>query len=269
MDKQQEISRLYSLFKNRLDLLGRGGKTPYERTLMTGNLKGVYTQDEGGIDIEIYSIKSELLVYKLIASKDGNGIFVESIPYYRGRVHNLYYAGVYEEYTNNQDLLLGILDSIRTDEQKEFLLSLLLGEVQGQSLVNALGKVIDYLESSRYYGSTLTDFGVFSNYLGDGYKYSFEVNNSDEGYDLELSLNVYLGRFNEKCAYLFINYTGTGTNKRLSVSSLNCKTGVRERFTLEGFDESKLQICVDNVLELQGVEEEEFVKLLKRVGFKL
>ena len=269
MDKQKEIGRLYSLFTNRFDLLGRGGKTPYERTLMIGNFKGVYTQNEEGIDIEIYSVKSELLVYKLIARKDKGGIFVESIPYYRGMVHNLYYAGVYDERTDNQELLLGILDSIRTDEQKEFLLSLLVGECRGQSLVNALGKVIKYLESFRYYDSTLTDFEIFSNYLRDGYKYSFDVTNIDEGWGLEISLNVYEGIFNKECAYVLIDYTGSKTTKSLRISSFNYETGVREYFTLEGFDESKIQICVDNVLDIQGVEEEEFVKLLERVGFKL
>jgi hypothetical protein len=269
MSKQQENSRLYRLLKSRFDLLGGGSKTSYERTLMTGNLKGVYTKNEEGIDIEIYSIKSELLVYKLLASKDRGGIFVESIPYYRGMVHNLYYAGVYDERTDNQELLLGILDSIRTDEQKEFLLTLLLGGSRGQSLVNALGKVIEYLESFRYYDSTLTDFEIFSNYLRDGYKYSFDVTNIDEGWGLEISLNVYEGVCNKECAYVLIDYTGSKTTKSLRVSSYNYETGIRERFTLEGFEESKIQICVTNLLELQGVKEEEFVKLLERAGFKL
>lgn len=90
MDKEQEVSRLYTMLKGRFDFLLKGGKTPYERTLTTGNFKGRYTQNEKGIDVEIYSLKSELLVYKLIASKDWGGIFVEGIPYYRGVVHNLY-----------------------------------------------------------------------------------------------------------------------------------------------------------------------------------
>lgn len=269
MDTQQEVSRLYSLFKTRFDRLVKGVETPYKHTLTTGNFKGVYTQNEGGIDIEIYSIKSELLVYKLLASKDRGGIFVESIPYYRGMVHNLYYAGVWDERTDNQDLLLGILDSIRTDEQKEFLLSLLVGECRGQSLVTALGKVIKYLESFRYYESTLTDFEMFSNYLGDGYKYSFNVINIDEGWGLEVLLNVYEGIFNKRCAYVYIDFTGSETTKSLRVSSCNYETGICEHFTLEGFEESKIQMCVDNLLDIQGVEEEEFVKLLERVGFKL
>lgn len=269
MVKQQEVSRLHSLFKKRFDRLVNGGETPYEHTLTTGNFKGVYTQNEVGMDIEIYSIKSELLVYKLIASKDRDGVFVEGIPYYRGMVHNLYYAGVYDKRTDNQELLIGILDSIRTDEQKEFLLSLLTGECRGQSLVNALGKVIKYLESFRYYDSTLTDFEMFSNYSDGGYKYSFEVTNIDDGWGLEISLNVYEGVFNKECAYVFIDYTGSKTTKNLRMSSCNYETGLRERFTLEGFEESKIQLCVDNILDIQGVDEEDFVKLLERVGFKL
>lgn len=209
------------------------------------------------------------MVYKLIASKDRDGIFVESIPYYRGMVHNLYYAGVYAARTDNQELLLGILGSIRTDEQKEFLLSLLVGECRGQSLVNALGEVIKYLESFRYYDSTLTNFEIFSNYSEGGYKYSFDVNTSQDDWCLEIFLNVYEGVVNRKCAYVLIDYTGSDTAKDLTVSSCNYETGLREYFTLEGFEESKIQLCVDNVLDIQGVEEKEFVKLLERVGFKL
>lgn len=269
MGNQQEVSRLYTVLKGRFDLLLKGGKTPYERTLTTGNFKGRYTQNEEGINIEVYSLKSELLVYQLVASKDWGGIFVESIPYYRGVVHNLYHAGVYNEDTDDKELLLGVLNSIRTDEQRDFLLSLLLGENRGQALVNALGKVIEYLESNKYYESKLSNFEMFSNYLEDGYKYSFEVSNRDEGDYLDIYLNIYAGDFNEEVAYLGVEYHGLETDKGLEVFSMNYKANTRERFTIDGFDESKIQICVDNLLEVQGVEEEEFVKLLKRVGFKL
>ena len=269
MDKQQEVSRLYTVLKGRFDLLLKGGKTSYERTLTTGNFKGRYTQNEEGIVIEVYSLKSELLVYQLVTSKDWGGVFVESIPYYRGMVHNLYYAGVYNVGTDKQELLLGVLNSIRTDEQRDFLLSLLLGENQGQALVNALGKVIEYLDSGKYYESKLSNFEIFSNYLDGGYKYSFEVSNGDEGDYLDIFLNIYEGEFNEEVACLGVECHGLKTDKSLEVFSINYKADVSERFTIEGFDESKIQICVDNLSEVQGVEEEEFVKLLERVGFKL
>lgn len=267
MGSRGYITRLCGVLEGRLFSLLRGDKTFYERTLVDGNLNGFYKQDKDGIDIEIYSVKSKLLVYKLFVRKRVDGLFVESIPYYRGKVHKGYFAGMFVDSIFNTNVKEGFEHSIRTDEQREFLLSLLLGEGRGQDLINALGKVVGYLFSGKY-NNKLTNFGVFSNYLGVGYKYACQVDCSYDGTEVCIELGVYKGEFNELCADLRVKYIELGACKGVVIASSNRRSREEVEFEIKGFDESLIQVCVDNILSIDGVEKE-FVKLLKRIGFNL
>ena len=278
-------ARLLDLLVRRLKVYVLGGTEVYQEELTIGNFKGVYEQGLGYLNICVKSLKSDLIVYDLQVSGTVDTIFVESAPYYRGNIYNSYFSTVFDGRDIEDNALKGlvkaIIKSIRTDEQVEFIYSLVVGGEVSTNLHDYAHKVLYYLNNNKKTGIQKLELRVTKTDEMTGFVSEFDYDTfyfgDNDEYSQTINLRFYKSEWRELLGYFRIiqkyeheyddadKYIGAKVTF-VRVMSENCNLGTNVNTylsDLEGVEE--INKCIDNIRDIPGLEEG-FINLLDSVG---
>ena len=278
-------ARLLELLVRRLKAYVLEGNEVYREELTTGNFKGIYEQGLGYINICVKSLKSDLIVYDLQVSGAVDTIFIESAPYYRGNIYNSYFSTVFDgrdvEDSDLKGLVKEILNSIRTDEQVEFIYSLVVGGKVSTKLHDYTHKVLNYLNTNKKTGIEKLELRVVKTDEMTGFVSEFDYDTfyfgDDDVHSQVINLRFYKNEWRELSGILRIaqkfKHEFDGTGKYVGakvianrVISQNCNLGTNVNIGLsdpEGVEE--ISECVDNIRDIPGLEEG-FINLIDSLG---
>ena len=278
-------ARLLDLLVRRLKAYVLEGNEVYREELTTGNFKGIYEQGLGYINICVKSLKSDLIVYDLQVSGAVDTIFIESAPYYRGNIYNSYFSTVFDgrdvEDSDLKGLVKEILNSIRTDEQVEFIYSLVVGGEVSTKLHDYTHKVLNYLNTNKKTGIEKLELRVVKTDEMTGFVSEFDYDTfyfgDDDVHSQVINLRFYKNEWRELLGILRIaqkfKHEFDGTGKYVGakvianrVISQNCNLGTNVNIGLsdpEGVEE--INECVDNIRDIPGLEEG-FINLIDSLG---
>lgn len=284
--------RIVGILERRLKVYLSGVDTNYREELTLGNFRGTYEQGVGYLNIRVRSLKSDLVVYELNISGGISSICIESMPYYRGNLCNSYFVTVFDDTEVGEDTLRqmvnNVVDSIRTDEQVEFISALMVGVEGKVNLKDYTRRLINYLNSNIDPAAEKLELKIskIDGKTGVISEFDYEHRCIDNAEQV-IHLNFYKSECREPLGYLTIvqgyrsdydNDKGKHVNIEVDlihVRSRDCKVGSEvnvygsdlgnEDLIGSDVDNEDLGRCIDNIRDIPGLEEG-FINLIDSLG---